>query len=346
MLLWLERQQKSMKTDNSDSLGCFISIVMITYNHEKYIRQALDSILMQNTDFAFEVIIGDDCSTDKTAEILLEYKEKYPHIIKPILRSENVGATKNWYFCFLKCTGKYIAILDGDDFWTDKNKLTTQIDFLEKNETYIACTQRYRVVDENNNIIKEIYNATGSPKSGDYTLDDFKNYIYFGHCGTLLFRNIFLVPKYDYSIIMEADRFIGDITLCLILTCLGKIYVSDDNMTSYRKVLVKDGNSYTSSISKRNQILKRIHFLKKLETYCKSEMNIEIKYGDRSLYFLWWSILYMLRYPSHHNWLSLKKVFQITDNKLRFPAYVIMKLPELVLRLIKITKKKLRFVKV
>ena len=63
--------------------------------------------------------------------------------------------------------------------------------FLEKNETYIACTQRYRVVDENNNIIKEIYNATGSPKSGDYTLDDFKNYIYFGHCGTLLFRNIF-----------------------------------------------------------------------------------------------------------------------------------------------------------
>ena len=80
MLLWLERQQKSMKTDNSDSLGYFISIVMLTYNHEKYIRQALDSILMQNTDFAFEVIIGDDCSTDKTAEILLEYKEKYPHI--------------------------------------------------------------------------------------------------------------------------------------------------------------------------------------------------------------------------------------------------------------------------
>mgnify|MGYP006081973771 CR=1 FL=1 len=335
-----------MKTNNnSHSEDCFVSIVVITYNHEKYIRQALDSILMQHVDFAIEIIIGDDCSTDQTAGIIKEYHQRYPHIIKPTFRSENFGATKNWYYSFLKCTGKYIAILDGDDFWTNKEKLKKQTDFLEKHKTYIACTQRYNIVDENNNIIKEIYNGPGCPKSGDYTINDFEKYIYFSHPGTLFFRNIFLEPQYNYSIITEADRFVGDITLCLILSCLGKIYVSDDNMTSYRKVSVKGGSSYWSSIAKQSQILKRIHFLRRLESYCKTEMNLDIKHADRSLYYVWWSILFMLRYPSRHNWSSLKQVFSLTDDKTRLPGYIIKQLPELPLRLIKHVKKKFWFVR-
>lgn len=330
-----------MKTnDNSNLVSCFVSVVVITYNHEKYIRQCLDSILMQNVDFAFEIIIGDDCSPDQTAEIIKEYQQRYPHIIKPTFRSENIGATKNWYYSFLKCAGKYVAILDGDDFWTDKEKLKTQTDFLENNKTYIACTHRYSVVDENNNITQESYNGPGRPESGDYTINDFLKYIYYGGAGTLVFKNIFLEPQHNYSIIAEADRFIGDITLCLILTCLGKIYVLDDIMASHRSVQIIGGTNYCSSIAKKNLIIERINLLQKLELYCHYEMKCEIKHEDRMPYYVWWSILYILRYPSSHNWKSLRNIYSLSNDKKRLYVYILMQLPKLPMLIMKYLKKK------
>jgi glycosyltransferase involved in cell wall biosynthesis len=330
-----------MKCDDDPNLsGCYLSVVVITYNHEHYLRKCLDSILMQEVDFDLEIIIGDDCSPDNTANIVKDYHERYPDVVKPIFRSQNVGATRNQYDCFLQAKGKYIAILDGDDFWTDKDKLRLQTQFLEDNPNYIGCTHRYNVVDQDNNITKAIYSGPGRPESGDYTLNDFLNYVYYGHPGTLIFNNIFLAPKYNYSIIPEADRFVCDITLGLILSCLGDIYVLDQNMASYRMVSAKGGSSYCSSIAKESQILTRIHFLERLELYCKTEMNLDIKHADRSLYYVWWSILFMLRYPSLHNWSSLKQVFSLTDGKARLPGYIIMQLPELPLLLIKHIKKK------
>jgi glycosyltransferase involved in cell wall biosynthesis len=326
-----------MKANDNSNL---VSVVVITYHHEKYIRQCLDSILMQNVDFSFEIIIGDDCSTDQTAEIIKEYQLRNPHIIKPTLRTANIGATKNQYDCFLKCTGKYIAILDGDDFWTDKEKLKTQTNFLENNKNYIACTQRYSVVDENNNITQESYNGPGRPESGDYTIDDFLKYIYYGHPGTLVFKNIFLEPQYDYSIITKADRFICDITLCLILTCLGKVYVSDDIMTSYRNFQIKGGTNYCSSIAKKNNMIDRINFLHMLELYCRDEMKLEIKHEDRMPYYVWWSILYILRYPSSHNWKSLRNIYSLSNDKKRVYTYILMQLPMLPMLAMSYLKKK------
>jgi len=317
-----------------------VSIVVITYNHEKYIRKCLDSILMQNVDFSFEIIIGDDFSTDHTAQIITEYQEKYPDIVKPNLRSINVGATRNQYDCFLRCTGDYIAILDGDDFWTDKLKLKTQIDFLKNNDTFIACTQRYSVVDENNNVTQEVFYGLGRPESGEYTINDFQKYIYYGHPGTLVFKNIFLEPQYDYSIIYKADRWICDITLCLILTCLGRIYVSDDNMSSYRRFQKKGDTNYCSFIQGKNRIIERINFLKRLEDYCRNEMNIEVKHEDRMPFHVWWSILYMLRYPTLHNWESLKTIYRMSLNKKRVYKYILLQLPMLPILTARYLKKK------
>lgn len=322
-------------------MDCQVSIVVITYNHEKYIKKCLDSILTQVLDYSFEIIISDDLSTDQTAKIITEYQEKYPDIIKPKLRSINVGATKNQYDCFLRCTGDYIAILDGDDFWTNQLKLKTQIDFLKKNETYIACTQRYSVVDENNNVTQKVFYGPGRPESGEYTINDFQKYIYYGHPGTLVFKNIFKQPKYDYSIIYKADRWICDITLCLILTCLGKIYVSDDNMMSYRRFQKKGGTNFCSSIQGKNSTLERIYFLKSLEDYCLNEMNIIIKHEDRMPYHIWWSILYMLRYPTKNNWESLKAIYKLSNNKKSVYKYILLQLPKLPILTAKQIKKKI-----
>ena len=316
-----------------------VSIVVITYQHEKYIKQCLDSILMQITDFDIEIIIGDDCSLDKTAEIIGEYHRKLPHIIKPTLRSVNVGTTKNQYDCFLNCKGEYIAILDGDDFWTNKEKLKNQVNFLKKNKDYIACTQRYSVVDQDNNVIQETYIGPGRPESGDYTITNFTNYIYYGHPGTLVFRNIFVEPQYDYNIITKADRFICDITLCLILTCLGKIHVSNDNMTSYRSFQVKGGANWTSTIAKKNQMLDRINFLNILELYCQQEFKREIKHEDRLPYYVWWSILYILRYPSSYNWKCLKDIYSLANDKKKVFLYILQQVPKLPAIIINYLKK-------
>lgn len=329
-----------MKTNNNSHVAdWFVSVVVITYNHEKYIRLALDSILMQNVDFAFEILIGDDCSTDQTAEIIGEYQQRFPHIIKAILRSENIGATKNLYDLFLKCAGDYIAILDGDDFWTDKLKLQTQINFLKNNDTYIGSTQRYSVVDENNNVTQEVFCGLGRPESGEYTINDFQKYIYYGHPGTLVFKNIFLEPKYDYSIIYKADRWICDITLCLILTCLGRIYVSDDNMMSYRSFQKKGGTNFSSSIRGKNGSIERILFLKKLEDYAQDEMNIKVRHEDRMPYHVWWSILLMLRYPTLNNWESLKTVYRLSLNKKSVFKYILLNVPMLPILIAKQIKK-------
>ena len=106
-----------------------VSIASITYNHEKFIAQAIDSFLMQETDFDFEIIIGEDCSTDDTLKIIKEYKAKYPDIIKLITSESNVGMMTNFIRTLEACSGKYIALCEGDDYWTDTLKLQKQVNF-------------------------------------------------------------------------------------------------------------------------------------------------------------------------------------------------------------------------
>jgi glycosyltransferase involved in cell wall biosynthesis len=127
-----------------------VSVVVITYNQEKYIRQALDSFIAQQTNFPFEVVIGDDCSTDTTADIIKEYAAKYPDIFRPIYRKKNLGAANNSIQTLKEARGKYIALCEGDDFWTDNNKLQDQVDFLEKNKEYSLCFHTVKVFYENN----------------------------------------------------------------------------------------------------------------------------------------------------------------------------------------------------
>lgn len=120
-----------------------VSICSITYNHAPYIRECLDGFLMQKTDFPFEIIINDDCSTDGTTEIIKEYAKKYPDLIHPIFHDENQyqNGIRCMFqkFVFPKARGKYIAVCEGDDYWTDPLKLQKQVDILEKNPHLSVC---------------------------------------------------------------------------------------------------------------------------------------------------------------------------------------------------------------
>lgn len=126
-----------------------VSIVTITYNQEKYIRETLESLVMQKTDFTYEIIVADDGSKDKTPDIIREFDKKHPGIFKPILRKKNIGAIANSVDSLRAAKGKYIALCEGDDYWTDENKLQLQADFLDKNPEYALCFHPVLVFYEN-----------------------------------------------------------------------------------------------------------------------------------------------------------------------------------------------------
>src|SRR3990167_48992 len=108
-----------------------VSVKMITYNHAPFIVQAIDGVLQQKTHFIFELVIGEDCSTDGTHEIVLEYQKRYPNIIRVVTSDKNVGMKKNSYRAMKACQGKYIAYCEGDDYWHHPFKLQKQVDYLE-----------------------------------------------------------------------------------------------------------------------------------------------------------------------------------------------------------------------
>jgi len=116
-----------------------VSIAVTSYNHEKYIKQCLESILTQKGDFKMEIILGDDCSTDSTGQILEEYQKKHPEIIKKLQNEKNLGVTKNLKRSLDACTGDYIAICEGDDYWTSDEKVQRQIQLLKNHPEYSMC---------------------------------------------------------------------------------------------------------------------------------------------------------------------------------------------------------------
>ena len=108
-----------------------VSIKMITYNHAPFIAQAIEGVLQQKTNFPFELVIGEDCSTDGTRALVFEYQKKYPDIIRVVTSDENVGMKKNGLRVLAACLGKYIAFCEGDDYWHNLDKLQKQADYLD-----------------------------------------------------------------------------------------------------------------------------------------------------------------------------------------------------------------------
>jgi len=153
----LKAENQIMANWKGDPSQPLVSICCITYNHENYIEDALEGFLIQETDFPFEILINDDASTDKTADIIREYEAKYPKLIKPIYQTENQfsqGISPNWKFNFPRARGKYIALCEGDDYWISTNKLQKQVrEVLEVNSQYGFVYSDVLYVDQSNKVI-------------------------------------------------------------------------------------------------------------------------------------------------------------------------------------------------
>jgi len=141
-------KQGSLRMNLKENDEIMVSVCVITYNQESYIRQAIESALMQTTSFNFELVVGEDFSTDHTRTILEQYQLQFPDKIRLLLNTQNVGAVRNLANTIKECKGKYIALLEGDDYWTSSDKLQKQVNFLESNPDYVICYHATQLIDQ------------------------------------------------------------------------------------------------------------------------------------------------------------------------------------------------------
>ena len=205
-----------------------LTIITLAYNQEKFIKQALDGFLIQKVNFEFEVLIHDDASTDNTKKIITEYAEKYPDIIKPILETENQYSKGDFTFVnsmFEMAKGEYIALCEGDDFWTDPLKLSKQVSFLDKHKDYSVCFHASKVLYED--IDKESYVYPDVMDTSWYTLEELIR-INFIPTNSVMYR------KQDYKKYAK-NIMPGDWYTHLYHAQFGKIKYIDEVMSVYRK---------------------------------------------------------------------------------------------------------------
>jgi len=187
-----------------------VSIACITFNHSKYIRDAIEGFLMQKTTFAFEILIHDDCSTDGTDEIIKEYEQKYPDIILPYFQTENQYSKGvrglSTRYNFPRAKGKYIALCDGDDYWTDPYKLQKQVDFLESHPDYVMTYHDAIIVDANG--VKTTESIVPGTHKCDYKKDEIITCDTYILTSSLCFRNVTNLDIPEKNKVVNGDNFI------------------------------------------------------------------------------------------------------------------------------------------
>jgi len=201
---------------------------MVTYNHEKYIKQAIESVLTQKTKFDYELIIGEDYSTDDTRRILSQYQIRNPNRIRIIFNNKNLGPAENFVRTFNACKGTYIALLEGDDYWINSSKLQKQVDLLDSNLRYSMCFHTAQAFYEINPK-KKYFIPSQNRESGEYFVEDILAYNFIASCSAM-YRNIYFKKLPDWFKLFA----IGDWPLHTLYAMHGSIGYIDEVMAKYR----------------------------------------------------------------------------------------------------------------
>lgn len=311
----------------------FLAVWMVTYNHENFIAQAIEGIMMQKTNFSYRLYIGEDCSTDKTREICLAYKEEYPDKIELILHEKNIGATANglamYNICF-NSKAKYIAMCEGDDYWIDPNKLQMQVDFLENNQEYVATSHANKAIYDNSKI--NLTPGQAIKYKGDkdtFTIDDIINSNNPGQASTFVFRNAY---KHNFPQ-WVAKCLLGDLALQICLGQIGYFKYFNKEMGCYR---VHAGGSY-HNISAHDWYKKvSIPTFKLFEENITSTILVKKLYARRLKETLalnrvennrwaYYKTLFLLMWQTKYSGRSLRDLFYLFRNFESYSQYLVQK---------------------
>ena len=206
-----------------------VSVCMITYGHEKYIREAIEGVLMQECDFEVELILANDCSPDKTDEVIEDILKNHPKAswIKYLKHDKNIGMMPNFLFALNHCKGDFIALCEGDDYWTDPLKLQKQINVLKVSPDCVLCFHKVDILKTNGEIVDDFITKVPENYETIETLARLGNYI---HTPSVVFRNVIKEFPSDFE-----QSPIGDYFLYMMLAEHGKLKYLNDKMAVYRE---------------------------------------------------------------------------------------------------------------
>ena len=297
-----------------------VSVIVITYNQAQFIGQALQSVLDQKTTFPFEVLVGNDCSTDESADVIDQFRGDQR--IRIIQRSCNLGATKNLYDLQMRAKGKYLAYLEGDDYWSDPYKLQRQVEFLESHEDFVGCTHRCGIVDENGAPYKR-QRLNWVCQKRIYTLKDFKGLMLPGHGNAMVHRNIFQGSQGKYEALITLHPLIADRSLVLLLASMGPVFRFPERMGCYRIVQSGKGTNATAVAysGNVNRVWDDYKYTKTLERYAQEVLNVSggFEYHKKELFVS--AVFQVLRQPTAENRAVAKKILNEGD-RLAYLAYL------------------------
>jgi len=209
-----------------------VSVLMVTYNQEETIAQAIESVLSQEGNFSLEIVIGEDASTDQTRQICINYQQRYPGIIKLLLQEENQGVLKNFIDTIRLCKGEYIGICAGDDYWIDSQKIEKQLYFLQQHPDFgVVSTDGYRLIVKNNKLVKGLSPSHPEP-GGDVFPLTWKGGVY-ATPSTLFFKSD-LLKFVDFEEFLRRNFFVEDVPLQAILSKHTKFGYIPDLCVVYR----------------------------------------------------------------------------------------------------------------
>ena len=255
----MNQVDQCIETEISDSMVMnfmpVVSVLMSTYNHEAYIAEAIEGVVGQKTDFHFELIIGEDCSTDNTRRIALDFQRRYPKIIRVVFSDRNIGAFNNMNRMFPKARGEFVAWCEGDDFWHNPSKLQKQVDFMRANPDYGLVGAQYDRLVHTAGSWRRIENwcsrKYGSIPQGNVSLI-LPVRMYVKTCAMM--GRTQLVKQHFDSNLRSAENSVGDRPLILHMSMLAKIACLAESMATYRRTPGSHVNSgFESLLLKRKK---------------------------------------------------------------------------------------------
>lgn len=315
-----------------------VTVLVTTYNHEKYIRQCLEGILNQKTTYKFEILIHDDASPDDTPSIIREYHSKYPTKVFAILQKENIlSKGKKIHYEYMPfVNGQYIATCEGDDYWIDDNKLQKQVKFLEKNQNYTAVYHRAIIVDKNSVSLKRLFPV--NYRNNTFTRKCINRNKLPGQTATKVYRNFWHSLDVDMINAFLNCKGIGDRKIVFLLSLLGKVYCMNDIMSAYRYVL-DEGTSWSATNKDINRSIIDYESINELNEFSKKYFNIEPFTKNIRLRLIWQAFVFFIKHRSRENYLILREIIRLNNdvNNVYIFSYIILRV--LTFPLNKITNK-------
>lgn len=237
-----------------------VSIICITYNHEKYISKCIEGFLMQKTNFKYEILINDDASPDNTVSILKDYERRYPNLIRVIYHEKNQysGLGRKNLLCLVNlfniAQGEFLAFCEGDDFWNDSDKLQKQVDVLLNDEELSAVYHNVNIVDENDDVVTHTTVVCDAEEHYCSVREFIDNGIIAGQGSSLVCHNFWKKLSEQQKELFTYTETTGDQLICMTNLLLGKVWYMKEAMSTYHYV-INGGTSWSAIVKNKNLLL-------------------------------------------------------------------------------------------